>query len=647
MPENGMRDRKSYTRETGRPAHGRRAGRRWQTAAVLATLLILVFSAASGSPLPTVRFFPRHYDFLANFPTALVQAPDPTYIRAGEWIYVDGEKRLCLFEHPDSNVTFPNVEVHEHGRLEFAIGIHEDAWDQPGNGVTFIVEVVDEAGQAHHLYERHLDPYQRPADRGWFAEQVDLEAFAGQRLQIVFRTASGGDPRNDWAAWSTPYLTSWERIEGGKPIRLNLLFITLDTVRADHLSAYGYDRQTSPTLDRLAAEGTRFTQAYSHIDLTNPSHLTMLSGLYPRSHGILNNTSVVPLELRTVPERLQEAGYHTVGIVSAYHLGPGWNMDQGFADFYPPTELRRPAATTTDIALEWLSEHPQAEPFFMWVHYFDPHAPYLPPAPYDTLYDPAQDPMQIPLSQVSLPADWSERYGNWPAAADVAAVVAQYDGAIAYTDDQLARLFTYLEETGLADRTIMIVTADHGEGLGEHGVAFDHYGLHEEVVHIPLIVRVPGRLPLGLVQEPIGHIHLAPTFLDLLGFPVPQELPGTSLVPVMEGRPWRGTAEIVMQQQEDLAAAVHTADWQLILQRQDEAYWPLYPLHAGGLELYDQRADPGQEHNLWPAPPPVAQQAQEALVRLLARWEERTAAASGINASLDEEMLELLRQLGY
>ena len=618
-----------------------------QIAAVLITLLALAIVVAGGSMPVAVQFFPRHYDFLANFSAAIVQAPDPTYIRAGEWIPVDGESRPCLFEHPDSTVAFPNVQVYEHGRLEFAIGIHEQAWDQTGDGVTFLVEAVDEAGQSHHLYERHLDPYHRPEDRDWFAEQVDMSALAGQQLQIVFRTASGGDPQNDWAAWSSPYLTSWERIEGDVFVQPNILFITLDTVRADHLSAYGYERQTSPTLDRLAAEGTRFARAYSHIDLTNPSHLTMLSGLYPRSHGILDNVSVVPLELRTVSERLQEAGYHTVGIVSAYHLGPGWNMDQGFADYYPPTELRRPAVTTTDLALEWLIEHPQAEPFFMWVHYFDPHAPYLPPAPYDALYDPAQDPVQIPMSQVSLPADWGERYGDWPAAADVATVVAQYDGAIAYNDAQLARLLAYLEETGLADRTVIIVTADHGEGLGEHGVAFDHYGLHEEVVHIPLIVRVPGHLPSGVVQEPIGHINLTPTFLDLAGLPVPKELPGTSLVPVLEGRRWNGSEEIVMQQQEDMAAAVRTVDWGLILHLQDQDYWPLYPLHAGDLELYNQQADPGQEQNLWPNPPPAAQQAQQALARLLVRWEERTPAASGINSTLDEESLEMLRRIGY
>jgi hypothetical protein len=149
-------------------------------------------------------------------------------------------------------------------------------------------------------------------------------------------------------------------------------------------------------------------------------------------------------------------------------------------------------------------------------------------------------------------------------------------------------------------------------------------------VHLPIIIRPSG----AYLFRPAGVID-------------PPEAAGVSLVPAMEGRRWGKTAEIVMQQQKDLAAAVHTADWQIILQRQDEACWPLYPLHAGDLELYDQRADSGQEHNLWPDPAPAAQQAQQGLLRLLVRWEERTAAASGTASSLDEETLEMLRRLGY
>jgi arylsulfatase A-like enzyme len=616
-------------------------------AAALAALLILALLASSGNRHPVARLYPRHYDFLVHAPSATVQTADPTYVRAGEVIPVAGQGRFCLFEHPDSAVTFPNVPVYQDGRLEFGIGIHQEAWGRPGDGVRFIVEVVDETGQAHRLYERLLDPYHRPADRDWFDERVDLRAFAGQRLQVVFRTEAGANPQNDWAAWSAPMLVSWEASGADRAVRSNILFITLDTVRADHLSAYGYDRQTSPSLDRLAREGTLFTYAYSHSDRTNPSHVTMLTGLYPRSHGVANNRTIVPLELTTIPERLRDAGYHTVGVVSAYHLGNEWNMGQGFADYYPPVELRRPAQATTDIALEWLIEQPR-EPFFMWVHYFDPHAPYLPPSPYDALYDPALAADHLPLGEVSLPADWTERYGDWPAADDVAEVIAQYDGAIAYTDAQVARLLSYLEESGLADRTVIIVTADHGEGFGEHGVAFDHYGLHEEMVHVPLIVRLPGQaVPGQVVQEIIGQIDLGPTFLDLAGLPIPVELAGTSLVPLLDGRYRDSAAAIIQQQHDGLALSVRTADWRMIVQQQDDDYWPQYQLQAGQVELYDLRADAGEKQNLWPASSPRARQAQAELSRLLLRWEEDTAAFGGTSSSLDQETEETLRRLGY
>jgi arylsulfatase A-like enzyme len=618
----------------------------------IALFLLLVLSSAvqCGRPAASASGVPRYYGFLDHFPEATVEALDLAYVKAGEVVRVAGEGRFCLFEHADAQVTFPSVPTYENGRLVFGVGIHQEAWNRPGDGVVFALEVVDEAGRTHRLYERHLDPYNRPEDRRWFDETLDLGIFAGQRLQVRFVTEAGGSNQNDWAAWSLPYLVSEEPVDAMSRGLPNILFITLDTVRADHLSSYGYARQTSPTLDRLAQEGVRFAHSYSHSEHTNPSHLTMLTGLYPRSHGIANNHTTVPLEITTIPERLQEVGFHTAGVVSAYHLGPVLNMDQGFTDFFSCERERRRGDITTEIALEWLLEQGQ-EPFFLWVHYFDPHAPYLPPGPYASLHDATSvfAPYRRPMTELRLPANWVQRYGDWPAAAeDVAEVIAQYDGAITYADAQVARLLAHLEEQGLSDHTIVIVTADHGEGFGEHGVAFDHYGLHEEMVHVPLVIRYPGRLPRALVvKDLVGHVDLGPTLFDLLGLAIPQEMQGLSLVPLMEGRRWSGREGIVSQQHDDLTVAVRSKDWRLILQLRDDDVWPLYSLRMGLEELYDLQADPDALDNLLPEPPSSARRAHRSLSDLLDTWRQDISLTMVEGAPLDEDTEELLRRLGY
>lgn len=608
----------------------------------------------SGCTLPWTgqpALFPRRYDFMARFGEAQVETPDPAYVVAGDMVPVAGEGRFGLFAHAPTQITYPAVPLYEEGRLQFGVGLHQEAWGRPGDGVRFALEVRDEAGQVHRLYERHLNPYRRPQDRAWFDETVDLADLANQRVQVTFRTEAVTNNQNDWAVWSGPHLRSWEhRTPAGRDERPNVLLITLDTLRADHVSCYGYPRQTSPTLDRLAQEGVRFAHAYSHSEYTTPSHLTMLTGLYPRSHGVINNHIPAPEDLLTLPERLQGLGYHTAGAVSVYHLGPSVRMDQGFTDFFSCEAERRKGGETADLALQWL-DGPRREPFFLWVHYFDPHAEYLPPYPYNLLYDasPPYAPYRLPMEKVQLTADWAERYGDWPMyAEDVAEVIAQYDGAIAYTDAQVARLLARLEQQGLDDRTVVIVTADHGEGFGEHGVAFDHYGLYEEMVHVPLIVRAPGRLPAGqVVEDLVGHVDLGPTLLDMLDQPIPKEMPGHSLVPLMEGRRWRGHEGIVSQQRDDLSLGLRTAGWRMILQKQDDDAWPLYQLQAGVVELYDLEADPGEEQNLAPVDSAALRKREGELSERLLKWQRDTPLAATGEGELDEETEEMLRRLGY
>ncbi len=597
------------------------------------------------------RLFPRRFDLMKHFAEAQVRAGGPDHVKAGELIYAAGDGRFCLFAHPPSEVIFPQAPIHQNGQLNFGVGIHQDAWDGTNDGVHFLVEVVDEAGRRHDVYERHVDPRQRTEDRRWFDETVDLSSFSGQQIQIVLKTEAGQSSQNDWAAWSGPWLLSWEESDSNSAHRPNVLLITIDTLRGDHVSSYGYPRQTTPELDRLTREGVLFAQAFSHSERTNPSHVSILTGSYPRSHGVVNNRTPVPAELITLPRLLQEAGYHTVGAVSAFHMGPPLHMDQGFAEFYPCEQGRRDAESTTDIVLNWLMEQ-RVEPFFMWVHFFDPHAPYLPPHPYGKLYPYPSPyaPYLLRMDATQLSARFVERYGDWPPAVeDVAEIITQYDGAIAYTDFHVARLLACLQGQGLADHTMVIATSDHGEGFGEHGVTFDHYGLHREMVHVPLIVRFPGRLPGGrIVEEPVGHVDLGPTLFELLQLDVPKEMQGGSLVPLVEGRRWSGREAIVSQMHDDLALAARTTDWSMILHERDNEEWPLHPIRAGTAELYHLDADPGEHANVLSSSASAVEKARDSLAQALLDWKTQIPWVSwGEAEPLDEELEEMLRRLGY
>ena len=274
----------------------------------------------------------------------------------------------------------------------------------------------------------------------------------------------------------------------------NLLLITLDTVRADRLGAYGYAGVETPNLDRLASEGVRFAEAGSPVPLTLPAHATILSGLLPPRHGVRNNGAErFPEEPATLATRLAAAGYRTGAFIGAFVLDRRFGLGRGF-DRYDdeiPREraadldAERPGRVVTDRALAWLSEKSE-KPFFAWVHLYDAHAPYAPPEPFRTLY-----------------AD------------------RPYDGEIAEVDAQVGRLLAELDRLGIAGRTVVVVVGDHGEALGEHGELTHGLLLYEPSLHVPLLLRAPGVLPTGwVVETPVSLVDLAPTLAGLLDCPL-------------------------------------------------------------------------------------------------------------------------------
>lgn len=344
----------------------------------------------------------------------------------------------------------------------------------------------------------------------------------------------------------------------------SVLLVTMDTSRADYFGAYGRTDVRTPSFDRIAAEGVRLDHAYSQIPVTGPSHATIMTGVPPWEHGNLLNGLPVAPGYATLPEELRRRGWRTAAFVSAYVLDGKLGFSRGFEvyddDFgwlqgfdetvpgrllamaerftNPDHVLERIGGRTTDAALDWMDrEVEDGQPFFVWVHLFDPHGPYAPPPPWDTAYyqgdprDPAHTSMQgaqniaaylVPSLQGITDADY---------------VLAQYAGEVSYVDDQIGRLLGWLEARGRLDDTLVIAVADHGESLaGEHGVWFNHGDdLYEASTWIPWAMRLPGGAHAGAVlQSPAELTDLAPTVYEVLDLPLPETAVGHSLLPALQ-----------------------------------------------------------------------------------------------------------------
>lgn len=268
----------------------------------------------------------------------------------------------------------------------------------------------------------------------------------------------------------------------------NIILITIDTLRADHLGCYGYFRDTSPTIDTFAAEACLFTTAHAPMATTLPSHLSLLTSTYPLEHGILANLDVLKKKfvstdrLRLFSEYMQYDGYETAAFVSATPVKKNTGLAQGFHVFEQPEGHERAAGETTSMVSEWLKNRNPHVPLFLWIHYFDPHAPYRPPAAYGAMFQ-----IDAELRRFTS----LRNHGGKPFPDRTLEGINQYDGEIRYLDDSLGNLFEAFRSLGMWDRSIVILVSDHGEGLGQHGW-MGHGRIYQEQLRIPLIIKFCG-----------------------------------------------------------------------------------------------------------------------------------------------------------
>ncbi len=408
-----------------------------------------------------------------------------------------------------------------------------------------------------------------------------------------------------------------------EPRSPDILVITVDTLRADRLGCYGFDAARTPNIDRLAREGVRVQHAVAPAPITMPSHTSIFTGLDPPAHGVRDNgTYPVPQEIETLAERLHGAGYQTQAFVSAEVLHSRYGLDQGFDGYDDelwneagPTDFKRqerPANKTMDRVLQWLSQRPvPADPLFLWVHLFDPHQPYEPPA--------------------------SAAQGT----------PTLYDGEIAFVDRQIGRLIKALEDEGALDETIVVFTSDHGESLGEHGEETHAVFIYESTIRIPLIVRYPPKLPAGKVHmQSVRIVDLMPTILGLAD-QAQTKVQGSDLSKALvSAKPPPALPQYSESLYPELAFGMAALQG---LRLDDWTY-----IRAPRAELYDRATDPGETRNLLDlardAPgAAVAKRKADDLDQLLSELIERGRRLDIVAQPkpLDEDTVKMLRALGY
>lgn len=322
----------------------------------------------------------------------------------------------------------------------------------------------------------------------------------------------------------------------------NVVLFVLDTVRADRLHTYGHRRATSPTVDRLAERGVLFETAVAAWPETRQSMAALLTGLYPKNNGVVSfYEHPVAEQLVLLPEVLRDAGYETVAFVENSTLTEDWGFAQGVNE-YELSEDHEPWQSADGLAERWLEQdRDPTRPFFLWVHVNDAHATYEPPPPFQGMF--VNDQFYDPGPEVEVRGDdrLHDAVGGFPGYSrlgdhtELGFYMAEYDAEIRTADAKVARVLQAIENQGLADDTIIVLTSDHGEGFGEHNHYWHGFTTYEEVARVPLVFSGPGISGPSRMLEPVNLVDLLPTVLDLLAVQAPSDLDGVSLKPLLDG----------------------------------------------------------------------------------------------------------------
>jgi arylsulfatase A-like enzyme len=429
------------------------------------------------------------------------------YPRFSDSVTLQEDTRRTLVPPLPSRFRF-EVALRESPKLRFAVGAASLDRDTPLPFPVKFEIVLDRGEEEQVLYSHEV---RRAGANEWRDEELDLSRWAGQRVGLTFVTeANARETIGVRPFWGHPALYQGRR----SPAKPDLILISIDCLRSDHVGTYGYNRDTTPNIDRFAEDGVVYEQAASTSSWTLPSHMSMLTGLAPSLHGVVNRDQKLGKDTLYLPELLARGGYETRAVVTWWFVSRLFGFDRGFHAFRLRTQA--PADKVVDDALSAIASA-RTQSQFLFLHFLEAHWPYIPPR------------------------EFSERFGDRPR--DITSVndlvdeglaptepkqveelIQLYDGEIAYVDQELGRFFERLKSMGLYDSSLIVVTADHGEAFYEHGHWQHGDSLYEEVLRVPLIVKWPGSPVTGRVSTPVSSASLFRTFLDAAKLPV--EAPG-------------------------------------------------------------------------------------------------------------------------
>jgi arylsulfatase A-like enzyme/Flp pilus assembly protein TadD len=395
---------------------------------------------------------------------------------------------------------------------------------------------------------------------------------------------------------------------------LNLVIITIDTLRADHLGCYGYKQIRTPNIDALASESARFERAYTPVPVTLPAHTVILTGTYPVFSGMhdFSGNKLNPKQ-PTLASVLKRQGYTTGAVIGSAVLDSRFGLNQGFDFYYDHfdfnrlqesnlEEMERPGNVVADVALDWLGKN-RSNQFFLWMHLYDPHYPYRPPPPY------------------------SEQYKD-----------RLYDGEIAFADVQVGRLISFLKANNIYRNTLIVLTGDHGESLGEHGEKTHGFFIYNATLHVPVIIHLPGSTANRTVSELVSLADLMPTVLQALKVEIPAEVQGQSLLPLMVPKKAGESRNLYA---ETFLPRLHF-NWSELRAVETDKY---QFIDAPEPELYDVSKDPGETHNLYADKKAVAEELRNRLTTLVGQYSAGQELAE--KTGLDPALMERLKSLGY
>jgi arylsulfatase A-like enzyme len=428
-------------------------------------------------------------------------------------------------------------------------------------------------------------------------------------------------------------------IEDDRPT--GFILISIDTLRADRLGAYGYEKDTSPFFDEFAARGTLFEHAIVQLPGTLPSHMSIFTGLYPGEHGVYPPDSVLAAEIPTLPEVFRAAGYRTAGFTEGGYVAGHYGFERGF-DTFRAVNTGKPGAAgrTFDLVRDWIDTLEPKDKFFLFVHTYEVHDPYLPMEGFGEDAWPGDPPDTWEPTGANLTA---ASLGKLPVTPEtVQYFSALYDAGIRYTDEVLRDFMAHVWARDLAPDTTVVITSDHGEEFFEHG-SFVHRQVYNETLHVPLLVRRLGERRGSRVAQLVESVDIAPTLLELAGLEGSMEPSGASLVPLLGGRASENDSEAFAEGVSVPTRTVYRRTdsglFQFLLTPGRQVGGRLSPPRR---ELYRLDDDPLQQEDLAPRRSAMVQELERALAGY--QWEARASAGQ---EELSDEQIERLKSLGY